>query len=170
MMAKPVEAGWLGAMLESVARVDPEAVGFVQRQGVRVLFSRQGSHVSAIWTPGMRIVLNTRYFSADTPVDDPHLMGIVMHEIRHLQQGYFTALSVYGELDAWQFGFRVEHGLLGRAYPANLVELMSLPVVFDRNVLQRARELMLLYAGKKYRADLLPLYPWGREIMYRLGR
>lgn len=47
---------------------------------------------------------------------------------------------------------------------------MSLPLGWDRNVLRRAVQLMQDYAGKGYRADLLPYYPLGKEIAYRLFR
>ena len=43
-------------------------------------------------------------------------------------------------------------------------EMLSLPLGWDRAVLRPARELMQEYAGKGYRADLLPLYPLGKEI------
>jgi hypothetical protein len=46
--------------------------------------------------------------------------------------------------------------------------MLSLPLTYDRDVLRRARNLMQAYAGKGYRADLLPLYPLGKEIRYRL--
>jgi hypothetical protein len=47
---------------------------------------------------------------------------------------------------------------------------MSLPLGWDRAVLRRAVDLMQAYAGKGYRADLLPYYPLGKELAYRLFR
>lgn len=169
MSEKQAQGEWLGRLFERLEQVDSDSVNFVRSQKVRINFSNRGAHVSAIWTIGMRIYLNARYFSVETSPDDPYILGVVMHEIRHLQQGFFTALSVYGELDAWQLGFRVQHQLSGKPYPANLMELMALPLVFNRDVLQRARVLMQIYASKKYRVDLLPLYPLGREIKYHFG-
>jgi hypothetical protein len=45
---------------------------------------------------------------------------------------------------------------------------MTLPWNWDRDVLSRARALMQAYAGKRYRVDLLPLYPLPVEIKFRL--
>jgi hypothetical protein len=87
-----------------------------------------------------------------------------------LQQGIVVALSVYGELEAWQLQFRLYHTLTNAKMHTAIAEMLSLPLNWDRNVLQRARELMQDYAGKGYRADLLPLYPIGKEISYRLFR
>jgi hypothetical protein len=85
-----------------------------------------------------------------------------------LQQGFFTALSVYGELDAWQLEWNVYHRIHKRYPHPAIEELMSLPLGWDRDVLRKAVQLMQAYAGKGYRADLLPYYPMGKEIAYRL--
>ena len=47
---------------------------------------------------------------------------------------------------------------------------MTLPLEYDRDVLKKAATLMQAYAGKGYRIDLLPLYPLGRELKYRLTK
>jgi hypothetical protein len=47
---------------------------------------------------------------------------------------------------------------------------MDLPLKYDRDILKNAASLMQAYAGTGYRVDLLPLYPWGREIKYWLLR
>jgi hypothetical protein len=87
-----------------------------------------------------------------------------------LQQGLFTALSVYGELDAWQLEFGIYHRIKGRYPHTAIAELMTLPLKYDRAVLKKAVQLMQAYAGKGYRIDLLPLYPLGREIRYWFTR
>jgi hypothetical protein len=48
--------------------------------------------------------------------------------------------------------------------------LMKLPLGYDRAVLKEAVCLMRAYAGKGYRADLLPLFPLPREIRYWMIR
>lgn len=87
-----------------------------------------------------------------------------------MQQGLITALSVYGELDAWQLEFRVYHRIKGKYPHSAIAELMTLPLEYDRAALKNAVHLMQAYAGKGYRIDLLPLYPLGREINYWLTR
>jgi hypothetical protein len=88
-----------------------------------------------------------------------------------LQQGIFTALSVYGELDAWraQFGFLNELSVEvpgSESQRASIRQLLALPFGWERGVLSTARRLMREYGGRAYRADLLPLYPVHREIAY----
>lgn len=161
---------WLAAALDHLAGLDASAAEYIRAHRVSIRLRKQGAHVSAIWTPGNRIYLNALYFSVQTDPGDALVQSILIHEIRHLQQGFFTALSVYGELDAWQLGFRVFKELTGLPYHPNLVELMSLPLGWDREVLRRAQVLMQVYASRRYRSDLLPLYPLGMEIRYRLGR
>jgi hypothetical protein len=95
---------------------------------------------------------------------------LIIHEARHLQQGMLTALSVYGELDAWQLEFGIYHRICGKFPDPAIAELMTLPLGFDRNVLKKAAHLMRAYAGKGYRVDLLPLFPWDREVRYWLAR
>jgi hypothetical protein len=76
-------------------------------------------------------------------------------------------------LDGWQVQFSFLKSLTGR-YHSNpkldriVAELMSLPLG-DRTALQCARKLMQDFAGRKYRIDLLPLYPLGRKIWFWLS-
>lgn len=161
---------WKTALLTSLQAVDAEAVHFLETRRVKIGFRKQSSATAAIWTPGQRIYLNPQYFSPTTPPNDPRVLALICHEICHLRQGFFTALSVYGELEAWQLGFRIEHRLTGRPYPPVITELMALPLSWEREPLEKARQLMLTYAGKGYRADLLPLYPLGKEIQYWLKK
>lgn len=169
MSTDRVTSVWLDSLQQNLAAVDAAAAEFIRARGVSIRFWQQGQHVSAIWAPFNRIYLNKRYFSLQMDPGDPLVLSILLHEVCHLRQGFCTALSVYGELQAWQLGFRVFHELTGLPYHPNLVELMSLPLGWDRRVLRRAQVLMQVYAGKRYRADLLPLFPLGLEIKYRLG-
>jgi len=159
---------WAQSLLQNLAQVDEASLQYLQSRRVKIGFRKQSAATAAIWTPGQRIYLNPKYFSPDTSPNDPRVLSLLIHEVRHLQQGFFTALSVYGELEAWQLGFRVEQKLTGRTLPPVIEEMLSLPLNWDREVLEQARKLMLTYAGKGYRADLLPLYPLGKEIKYWL--
>ena len=117
-------------------------------------------------------MLRPNVVSADQ--DLTYAMSLVVHEVRHLQQGWLVALSILGELEAWQLQFRYlqsiragkgEHGTVSPA----IGELLDLPLSWDRTVLRRARALMRAYGGRKYRADLLPLYPLHKEVLYLVG-
>lgn len=166
-------ATWKENILNVVAQADEEgrvAVDFLRTRRTKIGFKRARPNVGAFWTPFGNIRLNSHYYSYDTPLDDLRIKTLIIHEARHLQQGIVTALSVYGELDAWQLEFRVYHRERGRYPHPAIEELMKLPLGYDRNVLKRAVTLMQDYAGKGYRVDLLPLYPLGREVKYWLTR
>ena len=119
-----------------------------------------------------RIDLHPR-FAQGSPAD-PHALSLVIHEVRHLRQGPSIALSVYGELEAWQLQFGFLKSLTGHYHsdpqPNHMLgELVALALNWERPVLQQARRLMQAYAGKAYRIDLLPLYPLPAEIMFRIS-
>ena len=160
---------WLDKLCDAVAGLGEEgraAVNFLRSRGTKVGFKKVRPNVGAFWTVFGNIRLNSHYYGYNTSLDDLRIKTLIVHEVRHLQQGLFTALSVYGELDAWQLEFGIYHRVRGRYPHPAVAELMTLPLKYDRNVLRKAVKLMQDYAGKGYRADLLPLYPWGREIRY----
>jgi hypothetical protein len=160
---------WLGNLMNAVADVGDEgraAVEFLRARGTKVGFKLVRPNVGAFWTIFGNIRLNSHYYSYETPFDDLRIKTLIIHEVRHLQQGLFTALSVYGELDAWQLEFGAYHHVKGRYPHPAVAELMSLPLEYNRDVLKKAAKLMQDYAGKGYRVDLLPLYPLEREIRY----
>lgn len=160
---------WVNMLLERVCEVGEEgqaAMEFVRKSRTRIGFKRVRPNVGAFWTIFGNIHLNSIYYNYDTPLDDLRVKTLIIHEVRHLQQGLATALSVYGELDAWQLEFRVYHRLKGKYPHPAIAELMTLPLELDRGTLKKAAALMQAYAGKGYRVDLLPLFPIGREIRY----
>jgi hypothetical protein len=110
------------------------------------------------------------YYTYESSLDDLRIRTLIIHEARHLQQGIVTALSVYGELDAWQLEFRIYHRITGTYPHPAVAELMTLPLEYDRTILKKAISLMQTYAGKGYRADLLPLFPAIREVKYWVFR
>jgi hypothetical protein len=164
---------WLERLFAAVADLGEEGravVKFLQSRGTRVGFMKVRPNVGAFWTVMGNIRLNSLYYSHATSLDDLKLKTLIIHEACHLQQGFFTALSVYGELEAWQLEYQVYHRVKGGYPHQGIQKLMELPLVYDRNVLKQAVFFMQEYAGKGYRADLLPLYPWGREVRYWLTR
>jgi hypothetical protein len=161
-------AEWINAVLDNLACVDESCIHYLSAHCTKIGFSRQTVSTGAIWFIDRNIYLNSHYYNLQTATNDPFLLSLIVHEVRHLQQGFFTALSVYGELEAWQLGFRVYQSLTGHLplgsdsnSKAAAVEIMLLPLCRDRPTLRRAQVLMQTYAGKGYRSDLLPLYPLG---------
>ena len=164
---------WKENLFDAVNQLGEEgrvAVEFLRARQTKIGFKQVRPNVGAFWTVFGNIRLNSHYYTYDTPLDDLRIKTLIIHEARHLQQGLITALSVYGELDAWQLEFRVHHRIKGKYPHSAIAELMTLPLEYDRAVLKKAVNLMQAYAGKGYRIDLLPLYPLGREIKYWLTR
>ena len=162
---------WLNSLyanLESFGEEGSAAVAYLRARRTKVAIKQAKKNIGAWWTVFGNINLNSLYYSYDNSLDETRVFTLIIHEVRHLQQGFFTALSVYGELDAWQLEWRIYHRLHNRYPHPAIGELMNLPVGWDRNVLRRAAGLMQSYAGKGYRVDLLPYYPLEKEIAYRL--
>lgn len=168
-MAHDDSARWRNSLLTALDASGPEGhltADYLRAHRTPVWFLRLRPHVGAFWTPWRSVGLNQAHFTRATPPTDPSLLTLVIHEVCHLQQGILNALSVRGELEAWQLQFREYQRLTRPLTDPILLELLSLPLNWDRAALRRARELMQAYAGKAYRADLLPLYPLPHEIRY----
>lgn len=166
-------AVWLEKIFNAVAGLGDEgrgAVEFLRSRRTKVGFKKARPNVGAFWTVFGNIRLNSHYYDYNTSLDDLRVKTLIIHEVRHLQQGLFTALSVFGELDAWQLEFGIYHRVKGSYPHSAIAELMTLPLEYNREVLKRAAMLMQEYAGKRYYIDLLPLFPLGREIRYWFTR
>ena len=164
---------WVNQLLDRVREVGDEgeaAIQYIRTHKTQIGFKRIRPNVGAIWTVFGNIRLNSLYYTYDTPMEDLRMKTLIIHEARHLQQGIITALSVYGELDAWQLEFGIYHRIKGNYPHPAIAELMALPLEQDRDVLKKAVSLMQAYAGKGYRADLLPYFPLMREVKYRILR
>jgi len=173
-MTSSDHSAWLASLLENLDSFGPDAIvaaAYIRQRGTRVGVHEQTT--GARWTADRRIEINPRY--ARLAPDHPQAVALIIHEVRHLQQGMLTALSVYGELEAWQLQFNFLRSVTGRyhdnsSFEAIIAKLMLLPLGWDRTALESARALMQAYAGKIYRVDLLPLYPLPLEIRYRITR
>ncbi len=164
---------WTESLLEAVTQIGEEgriAVEFVRTHRTKIGFKQARPSIGAFWTVFGNIRLNSQYYTYETPLDDLRIKTLIIHEARHLQQGMITALSVYGELDAWQLEFGIYYRVKGKYPHAAVGELMTLPLGYDRTVLKKAAQLMQAYAGKGYRVDLLPLFPLDKEIKYWVTR
>lgn len=164
---------WKESLFDAVTQLGEEgrlAVEFLRTRRTRIGFKEVRPSVGAFWTVFGNIHLNTRYYTYETPFDNLRIKTLIIHEARHLQQGLVTALSVYGELDAWQLEFGVYHRIKGSYPHPAIAELMTLPLRYERALLKKAASLMQVYAGKGYRVDLLPLFPLPRELRYWMMR
>ena len=161
-------SAWANQVLEHLDAAGQEgaaAVSFIKNRNVKIGFRKQKS-TGAMWSLNGNIYLNANNYSLATPSTNAFMLSLVAHEALHLQQGLLTALSVYGELVAWQLGFRIYQTLGGQLFSSALNEIMELQVRYDREMLKKVRFLMQEYAGKEYRIDLLPLFPAWKELGY----
>jgi hypothetical protein len=166
------QSTWVHDLVQHLEHFGPEAAAaldYIHKHRIKLGLHDQPT--GARWTIRRRIDLNPSF--AAGPADDAAAVSLLIHEVRHLQQGPLTALSVYGEMEAWQLQFRFLKEIRGRYHAdpsrdAILAEIIEQPLGWERGVLQHVRELMQHYAGPAYRIDLLPLYPLHRELVFRL--
>jgi len=147
------------ARLDETGEEGIAAHEYIASRRVKVGLRKQPT--GARWTPFGHIELNPSQMQ-----DELYALSLIVHEVRHLKQGIFHALSVQGELEAWQEQFAFLKAQTGRyanssSHETLIEELMRLSPA-DRTDLLRARSLMQEYAGKKYRINWLPLFPPGR--------
>jgi hypothetical protein len=164
---------WLEKYFKKVAQSSAEgreAVDYIRARKIKVGLRRARKSVGAFWTLEGRFFLNSIHYTRESVLENPRAWTLFVHEARHLQQGALTALSIYGELDAWQVEFNLYKRLTGKTLHAVLEELLSLPLNMDRGNLRHARKLMMQYAGREYGANFLPLYPLHQEIKYWVTR
>jgi len=162
---------WQEKFLEAVSACcdeGREAVEYIRARKTRIGMRRARKSVGAFWTLAKSAYLNARHYTRESSLVNPHAWTLLIHEVRHLQQGILTAFSIYGELDAWQYQYRVLKKLTGMPLSTLQEEILSLPLKMDRETLRHARMLMTQFAGKGYGANFLPLYPIHKEIKYWL--
>jgi hypothetical protein len=164
---------WQEKFLEAVSSCSDEgqeAVDYIRAHKTHISMKRARKSVGAFWTLTKAAYLNSAHYSQEAALVNPNAWALLIHEVRHLQQGWLTAFSIYGELDAWQYQFQVQKKLTGRQLAPLLEEILCLPLNMERKNLRNAQRLMTQYAGKSYGANWLPLYPIHKEIKYWVMR
>lgn len=160
---------WQEKFLEAVSSCSgegKEAADYIRMHKTHVGIKRARKSVGAFWTLTRAAYLNSVHYSRESSLANPGAWALLIHEVRHLQQGRLTAFSIYGELDAWQYQFQVLKKLTGKQLAPPLEEILCLSLNMKRENLQYARQLMTQYAGKSYGANWLPLYPIHKEIRF----
>ena len=147
-----------------------EAVRYVREKKIRVGMRRARKSVGAFWTWERAFYLNKVHYTMESALENPRALTLFVHEVRHLQQGIPIAMSVYGELDAWQYEFRLFKKITGKTLKPELEELLVMPLNFERTNLKHAQKLMTQFGGFWYGAWILPLYPIHKEIKYWVTR
>jgi len=165
------EQVWFEQALKALRDLGPAgqaSVEYIRRHRVRLGFSRQ-KHSGASWFDWRRlrygVFLSARH--AGRKPDSRYLCSLLAHEVKHLEHGLREALSVRGELVAWQ----VQYDILTQPPANSLSEAWEKLRGLDpgsRADLKRARALMKEIGGPGYRIDWLPLWPLLAEVVYRL--
>ena len=149
---------WRERVLEALRRGGPtcqRAAAYIARHGTPIRFRKQPT--GARWTLSGGIELNPDLFSVETDPADPRLLGAIVHEATHLEQGPAAALSVEGELHGWRAEF-LARAELGAPIPDKRWETVArTPVPPTTRDLREARAGMMAVAGRRYLIWLLPL-------------
>lgn len=164
---------WLENALTALRDSGPvgqASVEYIRDRRIPLGFSRQKS-TGATWFDWRRlrhsILLNGDY--ADRRPDDAHLFVLLAHEAKHLEQGLAEALSVRGELAAWQLQYDVLAQSLARPAGPLWQELRALDPD-SRSDVERAQPLMKQIGGPGYHVDWMPIWPLPAEIAYRFKK
>jgi len=164
------EQAWFEQALAALREAGPVGetiVATIRQRRIRLGFARQST--GACWFDWRRlrfgVFLNADY--AGRRPDDVWLVALLAHEARHLEQGILEALSVRGELEAWQLQYDVLVRLSAEPGDKAWRELRALNPT-SRADLQRARALMRQLAGPHYRIYWLPLWPLPAEVGHQV--
>ena len=152
-------------MLSTLSASGPSGrrtVNYIAAKNVKLSFAAQPT--GARWTPrGMligpkEIQINPKQEASTKEARDAWSISLIAHEARHYEQGLFTALSVYGELEAWQLQMKVLRDLGVPPKNKQLLAIEKMKLSHDPKVLREAARLMKQY-DPNYRINLLPLNP-----------
>jgi hypothetical protein len=168
--AQRTEQAWFEQALAALREAGPVGgaiAATIRQRRIRLGFARQST--GACWFDWRRlrfgVFLNADY--AGRRPGDVWLVALLAHETRHLEQGILEALSVRGELEAWQLQYDVLARLSAEPRDEAWQELRALDPT-SRADLQRARALMRQLAGPAYRIYCLPLWPLPAEVGHQL--
>jgi hypothetical protein len=158
---------WAASVLASLREGGPamkHAAEYIVAHDVQIRFRNLGE--GAMWWIDGNMYLNANRYSPQTRPDHPGMLALIVHEAKHLEQGPVVALSVYGELEAWQAQYAAFGELSGippGTYEARMAwqELSEVPQSYSRDELSKARELIQFIGGASYPIDKLPLLPLG---------
>ena len=151
---------WRDAVLANLREGGPvcqHAAQYVTRNDVGIGFARQST--AARWTMDGRIELSSRRYSVATRPASPRLLGSIVHEAKHLEQGISLALSVEGEVGGWTAEFLARAELGTPIRNPHWKAVARAPDELTKQDLREARSEMLKMTGWRYLIWLLPLRP-----------
>ncbi len=136
---------------------------FIERKKIQIGCKGHGHGAAASWDVfnPRRIWLDDEYRDIGTLSADKfaEMLSLIVHEAVHLNQPFFKRLTVIGELEAWQTGFRVFRQLAGRYPNALAARMMELPLQTNQNNISLTRQLMKQF-NRAYLAEWLLPWDW----------
>ena len=166
------EKVWFEQAVAALANSGPTgqaSAEYIRRHRIPLGFTSQRNS-GASWFDWRKlrrgVFLRTTY--ANRQPDDPWPYALIAHEAKHLEQGIMGALSVRGELIAWQLQYDVLEESSTAPFPRHVWQELRALAPDVRADLKRARLLMKQIAGEGYRIDWLPLWPLLAEVAHRL--
>ena len=168
----PDETARLLRNLDGFGTHGPPAAAHLRAHAARFGYFPQ-ARSGAGWT-----LLGNLILPPGTDLDHPRIAAVIIHEVLHLQQPLTQRLSVQGELLGWQLEYRAYHEVTGRYYGEKGVifegsapQWAELSRLLPESYADLTRaQLLMKQVSPRYRADWLPLYPLGHQLLYRLTR
>lgn len=167
----PAERELLLHNLDGFGTYGPPAAAYLREHATAFGYLPQAASGGG-WTLRNNITL-----PPGTDLNDKRVRALIIHEVLHLHQSVTMRLSIQGELQAWQLEYQAYHAGTGTWYgdPGTPFagtrthwEAMSQLSYQSREHLAEAQHLMIAISPL-YRANMLPLYPLGREAMHRVA-
>lgn len=172
LASEQLEEVWFERAVAALADSGPTgqaSAEYIRQHSIPLGFTRQ-RNTGASWFDWRRlrrgVFLNANY--ADRQPDDPWPYALMAHEAEHLEQGMMEALSVRGELVAWQLQYDILMESLNNPPHRDAWQRLQALEPDSRADLKRAQALMKQIAGRGYHIDWLPLWPLPAEVAYRL--
>ena len=152
----------LEGLVEKGGPVCRHAAQYILKNDIKIGFARQST--GARWTFKGNIELNRDHHTLESNPANPLLLGAIVHEATHLEQGTALALSVEGEVGGWKAEYDARTELDAPITNSHWAAVARVPGSPTDHDLAQARHEMLQMAGYRYLVWLLPLRPnlWTR--------
>jgi hypothetical protein len=154
-------------MLRRGKGVALHAVDYIVNNNVHIYLDKDMySGIGGQWRDGNLYINSTQGDSTFDTLGDltssgyySHVVGLIAHEAKHLEQGGMTANTVYGEFEGWKTELEVKREMFQQVprYGTARDMILRMPLSHDPDVLGIVWRAMVGEQGFDYGAWLLPL-------------
>jgi hypothetical protein len=155
-----------------------EAAEYIIDNDVAVTFAFMSGGAAAKWTLSGDVVVDPRHYGVDVgngiylhpDPSNPKVLGAIVHEVKHLQQGWMLAISVEGEVGGWRAEYEARRELGSPIRSTHWTNVAMTPASPSNQELEFAQSEMMAYVNNdwRYLAWLLPLRPSYWELVVSL--